>query len=145
MRIIFEKKTNSCCSDPLACSNNKFRQVTQTIREGNWSFVTDKQAAPISCQAHQLSVFSNSVGILQVELCHLAEALCQEECQVKLNEFKEAFKSCFRIPSNSSLDDILKKAKNPNQAPETIHLAQASNNSGCPSFMPKIKSIKVFQ
>ena len=103
------KNAGSCCSDPLACSNNKFRQVTQTIREGNWSFVTDKQAAPISCQAHQLSVFSNILGNLQVEFCHLAEALCQEECQVKLNEFKEAFKSCFRIPSNSSLDDILKK------------------------------------
>ena len=109
------KNAGSCCSDPLACSNNRFRQVTQTIREGNWSFVTDKQAAPISCQAHQLSVFSNILGNLQVEFCHLAEALCQEECQVKLNEFKEAFKSCFRIPSNSSLDDILKKNPTENQ------------------------------
>ena len=105
-------------SDPLACSNNNFRQATQTIREGNWSFVTDKQATPISCQDHQLSTFSNLVGDLQVKFCHLAENQCQEECQVKLNEFKEAFKSCFRIPSSSSLDDILKKAKNPKENQE---------------------------
>ena len=104
-----------CCSDPLACSNNSFRQATQTIIERNWSFVTNKQVAPISCQTHQLSVVSNSVGR---ELCHLAEALCQKECQVKLNEFKEAFKSCFRIPSSSSLDDILEKAKKPTKNQE---------------------------
>lgn len=111
----------SCCVDPSACQENYGRDKAQSLREDSLSYIPESGAEALSCELNRLSQLTNSLSAVQSQMCSLGVENCQMDCEDKLVEVKQAFRDCFSVPNNYSIEEILKKAESPPSAEEACY------------------------
>ena len=111
-KITYEN-IKSCCIDPSNCQESYGKELAKELREDSLSQVEESGGDLASCQLNRLSQLISSLSGTQNKICELGVENCKIDCENKLEEFKQEFRRCFSVSDNYSIEEVLKKAKNP--------------------------------
>ena len=104
-----------CCSDPSQCQEPWAKGLAQDLRSSSSQIVQNSRGDALTCQLSNLSSFINTLVSIQSNVCKIGLENCEMECENKLRELKQAFRSCFSVPSHLSIDEVLRRAENPSK------------------------------
>ena len=104
-----------CCSDPSQCQEPWAKGLAQDLRSSSSQMVQNLGGDALTCQLSNLSSFINTLVSVQNGVCKIGLENCEIECENKLGELKQTFRSCFSIPSHLSIDEVLRIAENPSK------------------------------
>ena len=103
-----------CCVDFNQCQESWEESPSGNLDANNLPDVS--QEALDSCELNQLSPLLSFLSGIQDQYCTQAVKHCKKSCKNKLEEVKQAFRQCFFVPSDTSIDKIMQKVST-SQAP----------------------------
>ena len=95
--------------------------MAQELRSESLNTVQNSGEASLSCELNKLSALISSLSGVQNEMCGTGVENCKIDCENKLGEVKRAFRQCFSISNNYSIDEILQKSNSPPAGEEVCY------------------------
>ncbi len=112
---ITKENIELCCKNPTQCQESYGKDLSQKLRSESLKRVQVSGNDALSCELNNLSQLISSLSGVQSEMCNVGIENCEVDCDNKLGDLKDAFRKCFSIPSDLSIDEVLEKAKSPSK------------------------------
>ena len=113
-----------CCEDPLNCSESWGKDMAQNLKQNSLSEVQNSGGDFLTCKLNNLSGLLSFLSSTQNQTCEAGVKNCKIECESKLEEVTNAFKKCFFIPENITIEGVLKAVKNIKEPDECLKKMQ---------------------